>query len=461
MVLAPAWVKPKNLSLLTLAAWLIGCQSWPERNLESSAPQPAPTWTTATQSTPVSERWLALFADPNLSALVEEALSTNFDLQAAAARVLAARAQAGIAGADRWPQLSLQPGYQRSRTDGGGEAEESSAFSALFDLSWELDLWGRIAALREAATYEANASEADFLAARLSLAAGVAQSYFRLTEAKLQADVAEQSIRDRRTLADLVRGRFNRGLTHGLDLRLVLTDLATAEAQLAEARNRIQTESRLLELLLGRYPSGRQFAAANLPAVPTTISAGIPAQLLERRPDLIAAFQRLRASDSRLESAQKNWLPRITLTAGGGTSSPALTQLIDPQAVVWNIALGLTQPLFTGGRIQGEIDLQEAQAQEALNLFKHTALNAFREVEQTLAAEEWLKTQELALREAVAQTEASQALAVYSYRQGLIEILTLLDSYRSTLNAQSAHLTVKRQLLSNRIDLYLALGGSV
>jgi outer membrane protein TolC len=119
------------------------------------------------------------------------------------------------------------------------------------------------------------------------------------------------------------------------------------------------------------------------------------------------------------------------------------------------------QPLFTGWRIEGEIFRNQARAEEALNVYKNTALNAFREVEQALAAEEWLRQQEISLRKAVEQTEASQKLAVYSYRNGLIEILTLLDSYRSTLNAQAAHLSVTRQLLSNRINLYLALGGDV
>ena len=138
-----------------------------------------------------------------------------------------------------------------------------------------------------------------------------------------------------------------------------------------------------------------------------------------------------------------------------------MSDLIDPRAAAWNLATGLVQPVFTGGRLKGEIRLNEALTQEAFNKYRTTALNAFREVEQALAAEQWLRAQELALLEAMEQTEASRKMAVTSYQQGLIEILTLLDSYRSTLNAQSSHLTVQRELLSNRIDLYLALGGGV
>jgi multidrug efflux system outer membrane protein len=448
-----------GLFLVTISA----CTMAPQRDAVDLAGGAPNRWTGAERpDRPVLAGWVDSFADPALTALVRESLAANYDLKAAAARVEAAREQARIDGAGRWPQLAFAPGYERAQVrDAGFGSTEFGAFQALFTLDWELDVWGRIRAFHEAAVREAAATEADFHAARLSLAARTAQAYFELAEAKLQAEVAEQSIRDRRTIVELVRGRFTRGLTRGLDLRLALTDLANAEALLATARNRVQRVTRRLEVLLGRYPSGCVSETARLPEPPVAVSAGLPSELLQRRPDLISAFQRLRAADSRVESAQKALLPRIALTAAGGTRSAALTELIDPRAAVWNLALGLVQPIFTGGRLRSEIRLSQALSEEALNLYKNTALNAFREVEQSLSAEEWLREEEKDLRRAVAQTEASRKMAVYSYRHGFIEILTLLDSYRSTLSAQSAHLSVKRQLLANRIDLYLALGGGV
>ncbi|MFA5921368.1 MAG: efflux transporter outer membrane subunit [Methylococcaceae bacterium] len=443
------------------------CATTPERNPANTHGATPSHWTTASSSTAhIMDEWVNAFADPALTALVNDALNNNFDLKAAAARVDAAREQVGIEGAGRLPQLSFTPGYQTAQVrDVGLESSRFSAFEALFSMSWEIDLWGRIKASQQAVRQEAAAVSADFQGARLSLAARTAQSYFELIEASLQVEVVEQSVKDRRTIVELVRGRFARGLTRGLDLRLVLTDLANAEAQLAQARNQVQIVTRRLEVLLGRYPAASRNVinrvSAVLPVPPALLSAGLPSELLERRPDLIAAFTRLRALDSRVESAKKALLPRITLTARGGTSSSDLTDLVDPRALAWNVAAGLVQPIFTGGRLKGEIRLNEARTVEALNNYRSAALNAFREVEQTLAAEFWLRAQEQALKEAVEQTRASRKLAVYSYRQGLIEILTLLDSYRSTLNAQSEYLSVQRQLLSNRIDLYLALGGGV
>jgi NodT family efflux transporter outer membrane factor (OMF) lipoprotein len=453
---------PRSVAYLMMLI-ATGCTTAPERNAVDTYGVVPAQWSVAESATQqIEAEWLHVFADPALTTLVTHALSNNFQLKAAAAQVDAAREQAVIAGAARWPQLAFTPGYQR--LDTGVKGNEYGAFEALFSLSWEIDVWGRIKASQQAAQQDADAIAADYHAARLSLAARTAQSYFALIEARLQADVAEQSIKDRRTIVDLVRGRFSRGLTRGLDLRLALTDLANAEAQLADARNQVQLISRRLDVLLGRYPSVANDAnpiAKSLPQPPAALSAGLPSELLQRRPDLTAAFSRLLAMDSRVESAQKALLPRITLTASGGTISPDLSDLIDPRAAAWHLAMGLMQPIFTGGRLKGEIRLNEALTQEALNQYQSTALNAFREVEQALAAEKWLRDQEQALQEAMTQTEASRKLAVTSYQQGLIEILTLLDSYRSTLNAQSAHLIVQRQLLNNRIDLYLALGGGV
>ncbi|CAD6874508.1 efflux transporter outer membrane subunit [Methylomonas fluvii] len=414
--------------------------------------------------------WLTTFNDHTLTSLIEDGLIHNFDLQAAAARVDAAKEQATIAGAGRLPQLYFTPGYQRGKD---ALSSESGQLLALFNLSWELDVWGRIKASQQAALEEAVAVSEDYQAARLSLAAGLAQVYFQWLEARLQAQVAAQSVKDRSVIVELVRGRFNKGLTRGLDLRLALTDLANAEAQSAQMHNDVQLLHKQLQTLLGRYPSfdvttvdypANEFAptkAQHLPEPPVTLAAGLPSELLNRRPDVVAAFKRLQAADQRLASSEKALLPRVTLTAIGGTSSPALTEIIDPRAAAWNLAAGLAQPLFTGDRLQADIRLKQANVEDAYNQYQSVALKAFREVEQTLAAESHLREQEQALREAVSQTEASRKLAVYSYRQGLIEILTLLDSYRSTLNAQSAHLAVQRQLLTNRISLYLALGGAV
>ena len=458
-------------SSLLLVLLLSGCESTLVHQSDVLAFAQPTTWQGQTLSNEQAvSSWLTAFNDGQLTALVETGLNHNFDLNAAAARVDAAKEHAVIAGAGRLPQLYFAPGYQRGKD---GLSSESGQFLALFNLSWELDVWGRIKATQQAAFEDAVAVGEDYQAARLSLAARLAQVYFQWREACLQAKVAAQSVKDRSVIVELVRGRFNKGLTRGLDLRLALTDLANAEAQSAQTQNDVQLLHKQLQTLLGRYPSfdvttvddqANEFAptkAQHLPEPPVTLAAGLPSELLNRRPDVVSAFKRLQAADQRLASSQKALMPRITLTAAGGSVGAALADIVDPRAAAWNLAAGLAQPLFTGDRLQADIRLKQANVKDAYNQYQSVALNAFREVEQALASETRLREQEQALREAVSQTEASRKLAVYSYRQGLIEILTLLDSYRSTFNAQSTHLAVQRQLLTNRISLYLALGGAV
>ncbi len=454
---------PRLLINLFIVMALSGCVTTPNRDKEQQPVKNLPThWEAKPDTAIVPPSWLAGFSDPALQGLVRESLLSNFDLQAAAARVEAARASVKISGSGRWPQMFLNPSYERGENHAVGKpTDKLSTFQTLFDLNWELDVWGRIKNSQQASELESQATTNDFRAARLSLAARTAQAYFNLTEANLQVKVAEESIKDRRTVVDLVRGRFNRGLTQGLDLRLALTDLTSAEAQLADNRNRVQLAARQLEVLLGRYPAGKVNSQTKLPNPPEPLQVGLPAEILQRRPDLVAAFERLQAADHRVASAKKALLPRVTLTASGGTRSSSLSELIDPRAAVWNFLMGLSQPLFTGGRLTGQIELQNAQVKEALSNYRQIAVTAFSEVEQSLAAEEWLRQQEQALHANVLQTEESRKSAITAYRRGVIQILTLLDSYRSTLSAQSEYFTVQRLLLNNRINLYLALGAEV
>lgn len=445
---------------------LSGCMSAPDRDSEDMMNPMPDQWTTVTDMTltQISDSWVDTFQQPTLTEMVREALEFNHNLKAAAARVNIARANVRIAGAPRLPQVDVSPSFSRGRFgnfDNNIDSEERSFIDMVFNLSWELDIWGRIGAAKEATSLEALAVETELSGAALSLAARTAQSWFALLEAGLQETVASQSVSDRSMLVELVRGRFNRGLTQGLDLGLALTDLANAKAQLAEAHNQVQLAARRLEVLLGRYPAGELKAHIPLPPLPSTLTAGVPAELLERRPDIAAAMKRVRAQDQRFISANLALLPSITLTAAGGARSDSLKDLIQPEALVWNVGTGLLQPIFAGDRLEGEIERNRAAVTEAVEQFKQTALDAFREVEQALAAEEYLTAQEQALANSVTHAEANQQMAVYAYRHGFTTILTLLDSFRGTLNAQSAHLTVKRRLLNNRIDVYLALGGAI
>jgi len=336
---------------------------------------------------------------------------------------------------------------------------DRAQFNARVNAAWEIDLWGRLANEKRAAARDADAAAADYQAARLSLAAAVAQAWFDAVEAELQVKLAQDTVRNFRDNLEVVHESFRAGLNSALDVRLERANLAGAEAEL-EASLIVRDRSvRSLEVLLGRYPSGELAVATELPMIESEVPAGLPAEILVRRPDVRSAALRLEASDERFSSARKNRLPGIALTASGGVSSGQLGNLLDYDAIIWSIAADLAAPVFQGGRLQAERDLAGAENEEVLSDYAQVVLVAFREVESALTAERILASQEAALEVAARESVEAEALALERYRAGLVDIITWLEARRRAFNARSSLLSVSNARLQNRIALYLALGG--
>lgn len=407
--------------------------------------------------------WLSDFDAPGLAAVVAEALNANRDLQSAAARVDAARAQARITGASLWPDADLAFSAQRSKRTPSGLAVTSSPAVTRYGLdgniAWEADLWSRLNNEAKGAGLTARASEADYAGARLSLAASVTRAWFAVEESAAQTALSQHTVESFRRARDTIDERYRLGLASALDLHLARENVATAESALAQWRREHDDAVRVLETLLGRYPSADLTTDAVLPEVRRPIPADLPASLLIRRPDLLAAELRLRAASYRLRAARKNFLPTIRLTASAGTASSALSDLLDWDQLVWNLLGTVTQPLFSGGRLSAERVLAEADHRELWTAYAQAVLVAFREVETALAAEQWYRDQEAALTVASSEAEAALTLAFEQYGQGLIDIVTLLETQRRAFTSESNRIRTIRQRLDNRVALYLALGG--
>lgn len=408
--------------------------------------------------------WLEEFRDPALTELVEEARAGNLELRAAASRVNAARAQARIAGADPLPALQLAGGAGRTKRSGVNQTglveNPSNSYELRGQLSWEADLWGRLSDSTRAARADWHAATADYRAARLSLAANIARRWFDVIESRAQTRLARDTVESFEKSLATIENRYRQGIGEALDVRLARNNLAVARANLSQRRRQQRNLVRGLETLLGRYPSGAMDRLPDtLPEISISVPAGLPAQLLERRPDLVAAESRLEAAGFRLAGARKNRLPGLTLTANGGTSSDALKDLVDLDFFVWTIAANLVQPIFQGGRLDAQRQLAEARDDEALNNYAQAALTAFREVEDALDSEAYLVEQFQASRTAAEEAQAAEVLALDQYRRGLTGIIILLESQRRKFNADSALIAVINLRLQNRINLHLALGG--
>ncbi len=450
---------------------LAGCSRKFQPPVHSFSVDPPQSWKAESTLQGASPRddWWAAFADGGLDAAISEALTRNQDLRAAAARIDAAEAEARIAGAAGQPnlELSLSRGRQRQNFVGlpipGNEGRVlSTTYTTAglgLDFSWEADLWGRIKSGHLAALANVQAQEADLAGARLSLSGQAAKAWFAAIEAQRQLGVARDTLESYRVSAERVRARFERGLKPSLDLRLALTEVSRAEALLQQRREQLDAALRQLEILVGRYPSAEYVLAEDLPRVPAGVPAGLPSELVHRRPDLAAAERRLLAADARIEQARAELRPRFSLTSGTGTASNQLRDLLNNDVFVWNFLGGVVQPFFNGGRLKAGVRLNEARAREAAATYEDALLSAYGEVETALAAEQMLAEREAALEDATRQSLAARDLAEQRYQAGLTDITTVLTAQRSALESESQLLAVRRTRLDNRVNLYLALGG--
>jgi multidrug efflux system outer membrane protein len=456
---------------LLICLLLPSCGPWgTKRNqgdLEAVSAMAPPKWTAVPKISPkAATGWLPDYGSSRLAALVQQSIAHNHDLRAASARVNQARAQARIAGADLWPQVAADFNARRNQTASGqrfvGTGQRSNRFDLGVDVSWEVDFWGRVNDQRGAAVANAEAVAEDLHAARLSLAANTVKAAVTVTEAEAQVVLAQENVKTRRVHLGIVEKSLDRGLDAdraALDVSLSRSDLARAEATLA-TRKRVADEAhRNLELLLGAYPAGKEAGLGSLPDLSRNVPAGLPSELLLRRPDLRAAERRLESALRDESAAKKALLPSFNLTGGAGLSTEDLTFLLEREAVVWSIAGNVAQRIFEGGRIKGNIELARSQYDEVLAIYAQSVLTAFKEVESALAAESFLREQEAALATAVTEATRSVKLAAGQYDRGLADILTVLDAQQRLFDARSLLLDVKAQRLRTRADLHLALGG--
>lgn len=413
--------------------------------------------------------WWQRFEDEGLTRMVEAVLANNFDIQAAAARVQAAVALAGISGADLFPQVSGSLSGSRQKrnflgfpipgADSGVPSATTSFFNASLSMSWEVDLWSRISAGRRAALQDLAAAQADFYGFRLSLVGQAAKAWFAAVEASEQVRLTEATVENYRATNRQVWSRYRLGLTPSLDVRLSESNVANQEALLIQLRNQLQSLERFLNTLAATYPSGEIILSERLPALTESVPAGLPAELLKRRPDVVAAEQRLGSASARLAESRRALYPRISLTGSAGTSSDELTNILNGDYSVWNLVGNLLQPIFQGGRLRAGVDLAKAREDEALAVYAQKILAAFAEVETSLSAERHLAEQEEALALAVEESLAARDLAEDRYSRGLTDLIAVLEAQRRAFLSQSQLLAVQRQRLDTRIDLFLALGG--
>jgi multidrug efflux system outer membrane protein len=408
------------------------------------------------------EKWWTVFQDEQLQALIRTAIANNYDVQIAAERVVAARAQLGITRADQLPSLSASGAATSVRTP---ETSLSPVYRAetgqlALNASWELDFWGKYRKATEAARADLAATEWGRRAVISTLVSNVASAYFQLRTLDLELETTQDTLKSRQESLRLTKLLSDGGSVPLMDVRQAEQLVYTASTQIPDLEKGIEQQENYISILLGQNPGptarGRKLTEQPLlPSVP----AGLPSQLIERRPDIRQAEEQLIAANARIGVAKAAYFPSISLTGTAGYQSTALTSLFSGPAGLWDTGISAAQPIFEGGRIRSNVHLTESQQRQALLIYRQTTQNAFRDVSDSLIG--YRKSREAREQQehlTVAARDAAR-LSHVRYDAGATSYLEVLTNETNYYNAELNLSQARYSEVLALVQIYNALGG--
>ena len=460
----------------------VGCSSNLSPNLKFADQLPE-TWNTPLpKEESYAGKWWEVFNDTLFNQFFSEFRDRNPDLLSISQQIKSSNLLAKINGATLTPSVSATTGggrrlqnlsafgFSLSSLGLGGESTDSSEsdqvvsfssdnYNATIAMQWEIDIWGKLRNQRKAAfkNFEATQNELAYL--RFSLSTQFATSYYAAVEAEMQYRLAQEITASLQGVRDVVSERYGLGLTSSLDLRLAEASFANSKLQLVDRSIQKNRTLRSLESILGLYPSATIQVSAELPSSIPPIVAGIPSDLIKRRPDVIAAVNKIEAASYEHAQSKRNLFPSFSLTASGGTSASELKDVLNGDYSVWNLGANISAPIFQGRRLRNNVLLKEAQFNlaelEALKIM----IRAFSEVEQALFIQHEIILQLDAVKTAEEQARAAYDLAFDRYQKGLVNLITVLNSQNQWRNSQSIKISIQNLHVNSYTGLQLALGG--
>ncbi|MGY4515195.1 efflux transporter outer membrane subunit [Lysobacter sp. HA18] len=441
-----------------LATLLAGCVGPMPRAPDAAHVQPPVAWRTSVGPTiPATTTWWTHFGDPVLTQLVEQALANNPDVAIAAARVAEARAQERVARSQLLPSLDLGVSASRSRSLSAlGRATESTVAQPVFQAAYEVDLSGRLRDQVEASRETTLATDAAREATTLSVAAATASGYITLRSLDARLDVARTTLKTRAEALRIARSRAQAGYTSQLELRQAQAEFEAAAQIVPQVELAIARQENALHVLAGTPPGPVPRGLPPSQLLPPPVPEGLPSDLLRRRPDIAQAEYTLAASDANLAVARAQFLPQVRLAA---TAGGLFTRALPDPIAIWSIGGSILAPLFNGGRLRAQADVAASRRDQAAFAYQRTVLNAFREVDDALAATVSLAQQRSALQAEVDALTDALRHATNRYQAGYTSYLEQLDAQRALLNAQLALVQARADELNARVALFQAMGG--
>jgi len=446
---APSGISDKTRALETPDSWYAG-------PIDSKGAHPK-------QSSPEHlgvDNWLVNFDDTKLLEIVNYALQHNHELKAKLANLEISRQQVDISDASNFPELSLALSSSRQKQVNGDFNNYQSGADISLDLSYEVDLWGQLSDEQVQSQLNYSAAQAQYQYEKITLVANIAKVWFDFTESYQLLRLYQQRSDNLRNNLSIIQASYRLGLSDALDVYLTQNDVSRELARIAEQKQKMQEDSRRLELLLGDYPTGKLKPLDELPLVSGDFSTGLPAQLLTRRLDIQASWYELMALDAGLAVAHKQKFPRFSLNASTGHSSDQLENLLDSSAMAWSLVGNLTIPLFNAGRLAALEEQARLRVVQKEQEYLQNVYQAFAEVEDQISNRSALTEQYQYYLHAQENALAAEDLSFNQYIKGLVSYTSVLESQRRAFDTQTTVIQLKNQLLQNRILVYQALGGN-
>lgn len=440
---------------------LVACTSnvkLDEKIQKSSTPT---QWSSDLLTANIKDNWLDQLHHKQIHQLVTLALKNNFQLKQQALAIGIQKQQLTIAGSALWPSLDISLKANRQKTvNGENKANYSNSAVLGLNLQYELDLWGKLSDVERQANLELMAQQASFEQAKQQLVAEVVIAWFSVIEANKLLDLYQKRTNNTQQNLLIIESGYHQGLKSALDVYLSRNELNTELSRTSEQQTKKVLATRRLEQLLGQYPEGKLFVDANLPLLNSEIPLGLPTDLVSRKPELLASWYQLLAKDAALAYAHKQRFPSVSITSSLNNNDQDITDLLSMSSLGWSLLGNIAMPLFNAGKLEANEEKSRLALKQAEKEYLSSLYDAFRDVENSVTREESLEERYHMMVKAQENAMAAQTLSFEQYQNGLVGYTTVLDAQSRAYDAQSMVIQIKNQLIANRINLHVALGGN-
>jgi len=442
---------------LLSSLFLLACSSTSEVDKKLKDLSLPDSWQESTQALAVEHNWLAQLNSPQVQQLVSKALAANhqFSMQAYALDI--AEQQLIVSGSQLWPELDLA--FRSGRNKDNQTASYANSNSINLNLSYEVDIWGKLSDADRKSNYDYLAQKATFEQYKQQLVVNVVTTWFKVIEAQKLLTLYQSRVKNSQQNLAIIEAGYNSGLTAALDVYLTRNDLNTELTRVSEQATVKTKLTRQLERLIGEYPKGELLVNANLPLLTNDIPLGLPSELISRKPELKASWYQLLSQDAGLAYAHKQRFPSIVLSGSIGDSSADISDLLSGSSLAWSLLGSVTAPIFNAGRLEANEEKVRLELKQGEQLYLDTLYDAFSEVENAITTEKSLKHSYYTMLTAQENAQIAATLSFEQYQSGLVSYTTVLDAQNRSFEAQTTLIKIKNQLIANRINLHFSLGG--